>query len=129
MTWLRVEAMTPTDTAPAARSVVVVCGRCHDRVADERAARGVARRLLALLVAKEEQLDAARREVAHLEAQIARARPSPAPARAAGRPGDSVNRQELPAIGSVVLVGAFLGTCVVLGMLAGGVVVLGRWWR
>lgn len=40
-----------------------------------------------------------------------------------------VNRQELPAIGAVVLVGAFLGTCVGLGMLAGTVVVLGRCWR
>lgn len=48
--------------------------------------------------------------------------------RGADRGERAVNRQELPTIGAVVLTGAFLGTCVALGMLAGGLAVAG-WWR
>ncbi len=45
------------------------------RCPDAQAARGVTRRLLALLVRKEQQLDDARLEIADLEATIARSRP------------------------------------------------------
>lgn len=44
--------------------------------AEALASRIVRARLLDLLCAKEKQLDEARREIAHLEQQIARARPS-----------------------------------------------------